>query len=146
MNPTTRTEIYMAAAVGEYSGELPLPITREDYYLKKFIDSVNNGGSVLPEQIDTAIEAYLNSHSADIVTRTELTQALGGKAATSHDHDDRYYTEVEINNKLGEKSNTGHSHAIGDVTGLEYALLAKADAATIAFINDDEFTEVLYGN
>ena len=131
---------------------------------------------MLPEQIDTAIEAYLNSHSADIVTRTELTQALGGKAATSHDHDDRYYTEVEINNKLGEKSNTGHSHAIGDVTGLEYALagkqstltfdsaphsgssnpvtsdgiytalLAKADAATIAFINDDEITEVLHGN
>ena len=70
--------MYLAAAVGEYSGELPEPKTRLEYYLKKIKEAVENGSSVAPEDIDAAIEAYLNSHDADIVTEQELSDALAG--------------------------------------------------------------------
>lgn len=123
MEPIARDEMYLAAAAGEYSGELPEPKTRLEYYLKKIKEAVENGSSVAPEDIDAAIEAHLNSHDADIVTEQELSDALAGyydkgdmdtalsgKAAASHAHDDRYYTETEIDNKLGEKSNMGHTH------------------------------------
>ena len=33
-----------------------------------------------------------------------------GAAASSHNHDDRYYTETEINTKLSGKSDTNHNH------------------------------------
>ena len=78
MEPITRDEMYLAAAAGEYSGELPEPKTRLEYYLKKIKEAVENGSSVAPEDIDAAIEAYLNSHDADIVTEQELSDALAG--------------------------------------------------------------------
>ena len=37
MNPITRDEMFMATAAGEYDGELPTPITRQEQYLKKII-------------------------------------------------------------------------------------------------------------
>ena len=72
MEPITREEMFMAAVAGEYSGELPEPKTRLEYYLKKIAE----GAAVKPEDIDAAIEAYLNSHDADIVTEQELSDAL----------------------------------------------------------------------
>lgn len=51
--------------------------------------------------------------------------ALAGKAAASHTHDDRYYTEAEMDGKLAGKSNTGHIHNtikdIGDGRTLSFA-------------------------
>ena len=35
MFPVNRNEMYLASAAGEYSGELPEPKTRLEYYLKK---------------------------------------------------------------------------------------------------------------
>lgn len=115
MEPITRNEMFMAAAAGEYDGELPTPITRQEQYLKKIIEEIDGGGSVSPEQIDAAIEAYLNSHDADIVTeqelsdelseyynKTDIDNALGGKADTGHLHDDRYYTKTEIDTMLNK--------------------------------------------
>ena len=141
MEPITRDEMFMATATGEYDGEIPEPITRAEMYWEKIIFRIENE-KLTPEEIDAAIEAYLNSHDADIVTEAELTQALAGyynktdidtalsgKAASDHTHDDRYYTETEIDNKLGGKSNTGHSHAQSDITGLESALAGKAAAS-----------------
>lgn len=37
---------------------------------------------------------------SEIVTKTELSQALTGKANASHNHDDIYYTETEIDIKI----------------------------------------------
>lgn len=76
MDPITRGEMFLAAAAGEYDGELPAPITRQEQYLKKIINQIDGGGSVSPEQIDAAIESYLNSHDADIVTEQELSDAI----------------------------------------------------------------------
>ena len=59
MEPITREEMYLAAAAGEYSGELPEPKTRLEYYLKKIAE---NGGSVSPAAINTAIADYINNH------------------------------------------------------------------------------------
>ena len=146
MEPITREEMYLASAAGEYSGELPEPKTRLEYYLKKIKEAVENGSSVAPDDIDAAIEAYLNSHDADIVTEQELSDALAGyydkgdmdtalagKAAASHAHDDRYYTEAEVDNKLGEKSNTGHTHDDRYYTEdeIDTLLSGKADSSDI---------------
>lgn len=83
LNPITRLELFLAAAVGEYSGELPAPITRQEQYLKKIIEEIDSGGSVSPEQIDAAIEDYINTHGSDFVSETELSQALSGYATTA---------------------------------------------------------------
>lgn len=44
------------------------------------------------------------------MTQKAVTDALGGKAASSHTHDDRYFTESEMNTKLSSKSDTSHTH------------------------------------
>ena len=132
MEPMTRSELFMATAAGEYSGELPEPVTRPEFYWQKIAQRIDAGSSVSPEDIDAAIEDYLNTHDADMVTEAELSDALLGKAAASHthaqsdvtglesalsgkanashSHDDRYYTETEIDTALSGKSNTGHTH------------------------------------
>ena len=129
MDPMTRNEIFMAAAAGEFSGELPEPVTRPELYWQKIAQRIDEGSSVSPEQVDAAIEDYLNTHDADIVTEAELAETLEGKANASHTHDDRYYTEAEIDAVLSGKANTSHTHAQSDVTGLETALSGKANAS-----------------
>lgn len=37
MKPITRDEMYLATAAGEYSGELPEPVTRSEFYLQNII-------------------------------------------------------------------------------------------------------------
>lgn len=71
----------MATAAGEYSGELPEPVTRSEFYWQKIAQRIDTGGSVSPESIDAAIEDYINTHDADIVTEAELSNALAGKQA-----------------------------------------------------------------
>ena len=155
MDPFTRGEIYMAAAAGEYSGELPEPVTRPEFYWQKIAQRINAGSSVSPEDIDAAIEDYLSTHDADMVTEAELSDALSGKANASHmhaqsdvtgletallgkanashTHDDRYYTETEIDTALSGKSNTGHTHDDRYYTEAEVDTLlsGKADSSDI---------------
>ena len=132
MEPITLDEIFMAAAAGEYDGELPEPVTRFQYYMKKIAE----GAAVKPEDIDAAIEAYLNSHDADIVTEAELTQALAG-----------YYDKTEIDTALGGKAAAdhnhsgvyapaSHTHAQSDITDLDTALAGKADTG---HLHDDRY-------
>ena len=106
MEPITRGELFMAAAAGEYSGELPEPETRFEYFLKKIAE----GAAVKPEDIDAAIEAYLNSHDADIVTEQELSDALAG-----------YYDKGAVDTALNEKQDTltaGDNISIATVNGV----------------------------
>ena len=106
MEPITRDEMFMAAAAGEYFGELPEPETRFEYFLKKIAE----GAAVKPEDIDAAIEAYLNSHDADIVTEQELSDALAG-----------YYDKGAVDTALNEKQDTltaGDNISIATVNGV----------------------------
>ena len=145
----------MAAAAGEYSGELPEPITRSEFYWQKIAQRISAGSSVSPESINAAIEDYLNTHDADVVTEAKLSAALLGKANASHTHaqsevtgletallgkanashthDDRYYTETEIDTALSGKSNTGHTHDDRYYTEAEVDTLlsGKADGTDI---------------
>lgn len=98
MKPMTRSELFMATAAGEYSGELPEPITRPEFYWQKIAQRIGAGGSVSPESIDAAIEDYLNTHDADIVTEAELTDALEGKADSADIPDVSGFIGVDVNN------------------------------------------------
>lgn len=118
MEPITREEMYLATAAGEYSGELPAPITRQEQYLKKIIEEIDGGGSVSPEQIDAAIEAYLNSHDADIVTEQELSDELSG-----------YYNKTDIDNALDSKADSTDIPDVSDFVTTA-ALAEKQDALT----------------
>ena len=48
---------------------------------------------------------------SEIVTKTELSQALTGKANASHNHDDIYYTETEIDVKIENAINEAKADA-----------------------------------
>jgi hypothetical protein len=117
MDAITRSERFFAAAAGEYDGELPAPITRQEQYLKKIIEEID-GGSVSPEQIDAAIEAYLNSHDADIVTEQELSDELSG-----------YYNKTDIDNALDGKADSTDIPDVSDFVTTA-ALAEKQDALT----------------
>lgn len=127
MEPITRDEMFLAAAAGEYDGELPEPVTRNEYFLKKIIERIEEGSAVKPEDIDAAIEAYLNSHDADIVTEQELTQALAGYYDKG-DIDDELAGKADANhNHTGVYAAASHSHAQSDITDLDTTLAGKVD-------------------
>ena len=150
---------------GEYDGELPKPLTMDQKYYVKIIQRLDSGGgsSVSPEEIDAAIEDYLNTHDADVVTEAELSDALSGKANASHmhaqsevtgletallgkanashTHDDRYYTETEIDTALSGKSNTGHTHDDRYYTESEVDTLLSGKAAASHAHDDRYYTE-----
>lgn len=54
--------------------------------------------AVTPEQIDIAIESYLSTHDADIVTEAELTDALEGKADSADIPDVSGFIGADVNN------------------------------------------------
>lgn len=51
-------------------------------------------------------EETIELDPSEIATKAELTNALAGKANTSHNHDDKYYTETEVDTKLDNKQDT----------------------------------------
>lgn len=53
------------------------------------------------------------------MTQKAVTDALGGKANSSHNHDDRYYTETEVDAKI--------SDAISGVTQFDYEVFSSFD-------------------
>lgn len=162
MEPITRSEIYMAAAAGEYDGELPEPVTRSDEYWVKIIGRIENE-KLTPEEIDAAIEAYLNSHDADIVTEQELAEALGDYTTTADlntalgskadaadipdvsgfigadaDNLENYYDKSAVDTALAGKSNTGYAHDDRYYTEAEVdtALSGKSDSGHSHVVTD----------
>lgn len=62
MEPITRDEIFMAAAAGEYSGEIPEPVTRLEYYLKKIVERAA-ADNIQPDwnQTDSTADDYIKN-------------------------------------------------------------------------------------
>jgi len=72
-------------------------------------------------QISTAVSALVDSAPAALDTLNELAAALGDDADFA----------TTITNALAGKASTSHTHVISDVTGLQTALDAKADSADV---------------
>lgn len=72
------------------------------------------------------VDSSLSSTSAKPVQNKVITNALNGKANSTHTHDDRYYTETEMDTKLNGKANSSHTHSISNITNLQSALDEKA--------------------
>lgn len=68
-DPITRKEQYYSYMAGE-SSYLPEPITREEQYLYYLCLNGSGGGSITPEQIQAAVDAYLDENP---VTAGELS-------------------------------------------------------------------------
>lgn len=79
MEPITRPEFYLAALVGEYAGELPDPVTRQDRYLYKLCmqGGGSGGGGVTDGQVSAAIQKYFSEH-------VDVTLQKSGYAADSY--------------------------------------------------------------
>lgn len=110
------------------------------------------GGSVSPEDIQAAIEEYLNSHEADIVTEQELSDALAG-----------YYDKDAVDTALNAKQDAltaGDNVSIATVNGVltisadtpaptdvqvQTAVDNYLDQNGVVFITREEITEVLNG-
>lgn len=81
---------------------------------KTVVDSSLSSSSNNPVQnkiVTNALNGKANSsHSHSISNITNLQSALDSKSETGHTHDDRYYTETEMNTKLQSKSDINHNH------------------------------------
>lgn len=78
MNPITRDEMFMATAAGEYDGELPEPLTRNEYYLHKVCERIDNIDKPTDSQVQTAVDNYLDDHSVIFNTSAEISEVLNG--------------------------------------------------------------------
>lgn len=86
---------------------------------------VAGGGSVSPEDIQAAIEEYLNTHDADIVTEQELSDALAGKvdketnkslmSADEHTKLSGIETGAQVNTVTGVKGNAENNYRTGEI-------------------------------
>lgn len=124
---------------------------------------VAGGGSVSPEDIQAAIEEYLNTHDADIVTEQELAEALGNYTTTADlntalgskadaadipdvsgfigadaDNLENYYDKSAVDTALAGKSDTGHAHDDRYYTEAEVdaALSGKSDSGHSHVVTD----------
>lgn len=104
--------------------------TTNIYTAMNTVDSSLSSTSAKPVQnkvITNALNGKANSsHSHSISNITNLQSALDSKSETGHTHDDRYYTETEMNTKLNGKANSSHTHSISNITNLQSALDEKA--------------------
>ena len=69
-DPISRKEQYMSYLTGNTFYYPPNPITREEQYLHYLCESGGIGGNITPEQIQTAVDAYLEENP---VTAGELS-------------------------------------------------------------------------
>lgn len=78
MTPETRQEKYLAKASGDYSGELPEPVTREEKYLFKIAESGGGGGGDSSEYAHS-LELTINSQTYVLTATLKNTsgEALG---------------------------------------------------------------------
>lgn len=102
---------------------------------KTVVDSSLSGSSTNPVQnkiVTNALNGKANSsHSHSISNITNLQSALEGKSETGHTHDDRYYTETEMNTKLNGKANSSHTHTASQISDLTVSTHTLANGAKL---------------
>ena len=102
---------------------------------KTVVDSSLNSSSNNPVQnkiVTNALNGKANSsHSHSISNITNLQSALDSKSKTGHTHDDRYYTETEMNTKLNGKANSSHTHTASQISDLTVSTHTLANGAKL---------------
>ena len=68
----------MAAAAGAYAGELPEPLTRDEYYLHKVCERFDSIDKPTDAQVQTAVDNYLDENSIVFNASEEITEVLNG--------------------------------------------------------------------
>ena len=79
MTPMTRQEIFLSNAAGNAEIVLPNPITREEIYLQELCERLKNVGSPSSEDIQAAVNAYLDEHGInqlEAATMQEFLEAI----------------------------------------------------------------------
>lgn len=102
---------------------------------KTVVDSSLSSSSTNPVQnkiVTNALNGKANSsHSHSISNITNLQSALDSKSETGHTHDDRYYTETEMNTKLNGKANSSHTHTASQISDLTVSTHTFANGARL---------------
>lgn len=102
---------------------------------KTVVDSSLSSSSTNPVQnkiVTNALNGKANSsHSHSISNITNLQSALNSKSETGHTHDDRYYTETEMNTKLNGKANSSHTHTASQISDLTVSTHTLANGAKL---------------
>lgn len=102
---------------------------------KTVVDSSLSSSSTNPVQnkiVTNALNGKANSsHSHSISNITNLQSVLDSKSETGHTHDDRYYTETEMNTKLNGKANSSHTHTASQISDLTVSTHTLANGATL---------------
>ena len=78
-------------------------------YIHEIGDKLSSGATAsnLPTHIKEIAPIMYNDGSNNF---NSIQSALNGKAASSHNHDSRYYTESEVDTKLNGKAASSHNH------------------------------------
>lgn len=102
---------------------------------KTVVDSSLSSSSNNPVQnkiVTNALNGKANSsHSHSISNINNLQSALDSKSETGHTHDDRYYTETEMNTKLNGKANSSHTHTASQISDLTVSTHTLANGAKL---------------
>lgn len=102
---------------------------------KTVVDSSLSSSSTNPVQnkiVTNALNGKANSsHTHSISNITNLQSALDSKSETGHTHDDRYYTETEMNTKLNGKANSSHTHTASQISDLTVSTHTFANGAKL---------------
>lgn len=81
-DPITRKEQYYSYMAGE-SSYLPEPITREEQYLYYLCVNGGIGGTVTPEQIQAAVDQYLEENpvsAGELSVSNHIISLVGGNS------------------------------------------------------------------
>lgn len=73
--PITREEKYLAYLTGDYKGDIPKPITRQERYLYELCLK-GMGGEISPEEIQEAVNDYLDKNPVKPGATTEQAQQI----------------------------------------------------------------------
>lgn len=84
MDPITRTEQFLAAATGDYTGELPKPITREQEYLAKLVALLSSGSGG-----GTAVDLSAYAKKTDVAQAVESAHTHTNKATLDNITDEK---------------------------------------------------------
>jgi hypothetical protein len=102
---------------------------------KTVVDSSLSSSSTNPVQnkiVTNALNGKANSsHSHSISNITNLQSTLDSKSETGHTHDDCYYTETEMNTKLNGKANSSHTHTASQISDLTVSTHTLANGAKL---------------